>query len=83
MIWIFIIILSITLLLNYAMVTRGKQCDQTIQEIKQQQEFDDLLDIYTDVPDIFKQYYIENNYGTLDQVTSGLFEDPNLRLTNA
>ena len=65
------------------MVTRGKQCDQTIQEIKQQQEFDDLLDIYTDVPDIFKQYYIENNYGTLDQVTSGLFEDPNLRLTNA
>lgn len=83
MIWIFIIILLITLLLNYAIVTKEKQCNQTIQEIQEQQKLDEILNIYTDIPDVFKQYYIENNYGTLDQLTSGLFEDPNLRLTNA
>lgn len=83
MLYIFIVIILITLLFNYAIVRKQSEYEQQIKQIQEQQELDEMLNIYTDIPDIFKQYYIENNYGSLDTVTKGLFEDPNIRLVNA
>lgn len=78
-----IIIIIITLLLNYVMVKQEDKYNKTIQEIKEEQEINEIINTYVDVPDVFKQYYIENNYGSLSQVTEGLFDDPNLLLVNA
>lgn len=75
-----IIIVLITLLLNYAMVKQENECNNKVKEIKESQEIDELLNIYVDIPDIFKQYYIENNYGSLSKVTEGMFDDPNLAI---
>ena len=77
-----ILLILITLLLNYAMVQQEQKYNNTIQNIKEEQEINELINTYVDVPDIFKQYYIENNYGSLSKVTEGLFNDPNLLLVN-
>lgn len=75
-----IIILLIILVFNYVMVQKDKQCKEEINNIKEDEYINEILDIYVNVPDKFKQYYINNNYESLDQVTEGIFNDPNILL---
>lgn len=69
--------------MNYVMVKQDKKCNEKIKEIKETENINEIFNTYVSVPDTFKQYYIENNYGNLDQVTAGLFDDPNLLLVNS
>lgn len=62
--------------MNYAMVTQHYSCEQDKITAKETKELDEVLDVYFSEPDVFKQYYIENNYGSLSDVTSSLFADP-------
>lgn len=62
------------------MVQKDKQCKEEINNIKEDEYINEILDIYVNVPDKFKQYYINNNYESLDQVTEGIFNDPNILL---
>ncbi len=75
-----IIILLIILVFNYVMVQKDKQCKEEINNIKEDEYINEILDIYVNVPDKFKQYYINNNYESLDKVTEGIFNDPNILL---
>lgn len=75
-----IIILLIILIFNYVMVQKDNQCKQKIDNIKEDEYINEILDIYVNVPDKFKQYYINNNYESLDKVTEGIFNDPNILL---
>ncbi len=75
-----IIILLIILVFNYVMVQKDNQCKEEINNIKEDEYINEILDIYVNVPDKFKQYYINNNYESLDQVTEGIFNDPNILL---
>ena len=61
-----IIILLIILVFNYVMVQKDKQCKEEINNIKEDEYINEILDIYVNVPDKFKQYYINNNYESLD-----------------
>lgn len=69
--------------MNYMMVQQHNNCAEQIKEIKETESINEIFNTYVSVPDVFKQYYIENNYGNLDQVTAGLFDDPNLLLVNS
>ena len=62
------------------MVQKEKQCKEEINNIKEDEYINEILDIYVNVPDKFKQYYINNNYESLDKVTEGIFNDPNILL---
>lgn len=62
--------------MNYALVTQHYSCEQDKTTAKETKELDEVLDVYFSEPDVFKQYYIENNYGSLSDVTSSLFADP-------
>lgn len=62
------------------MVQKDKQCKEEINNIKEDKYINEILDIYVNVPDKFKQYYINNNYESLDKVTEGIFNDPNILL---
>lgn len=62
------------------MVQKDNQCKQKIDNIKEDEYINEILDIYVNVPDNFKQYYINNNYESLDKVTEGIFNDPNILL---
>ncbi len=62
------------------MVQKDKQCKEEINNIKEDEYINEILDIYVNVPDKFKQYYINNNYESLDKVTEGIFNDPNILL---
>lgn len=62
------------------MVQKDNQCKEEINNIKEDEYINEILDIYVNVPDKFKQYYINNNYESLDQVTEGIFNDPNILL---
>lgn len=75
-----IIILLIILVFNYVMVQKDKQSKEEINNIKEDEYINEILDIYVNVPDKFKQYYINNNYESLDKVTEGIFNDPNILL---
>ncbi len=75
-----IIILLIILVFNYVMVQKDNQCKEEINNIKEDEYINEILDIYVNVPDKFKQYYINNNYESLDKVTEGIFNDPNILL---
>lgn len=75
-----IILLLIILVFNYVMVQKDKQCKEEINNIKEDEYINEILDIYVNVPDKFKQYYINNNYESLDKVTEGIFNDPNILL---
>ena len=75
-----IIILLIILVFNYVMVQKDKQCKEEINNIKEDEYINEILDIYVNDPDKFKQYYINNNYESLDKVTEGIFNDPNILL---
>ena len=66
--------------MNYAMVTQQLACQQDIADVKNAKELDEVLDIYFSEPGVFKQYYLENNYGSLSDVTSALFDDPIIRV---
>ena len=73
-------LLVIILVFNYVMVQKDKQCKEEINNIKEDEYINEILDIYVNVPDKFKQYYINNNYESLDKVTEGIFNDPNILL---
>lgn len=75
-----IILLLIILVFNYVMVQKDKQSKEEINNIKEDEYINEILDIYVNVPDKFKQYYINNNYESLDKVTEGIFNDPNILL---
>ena len=77
---ILILILLIILVFNYVMVQKDKQSKEEINNIKEDEYINEILDIYVNVPDKFKQYYINNNYESLDKVTEGIFNDPNILL---
>lgn len=62
------------------MVQKDKQCKEEINNIKEDEYINEILDIYVNVPDKFKQYYINNNYESLEKVTEGIFNDPNILL---
>ena len=62
------------------MVQKDKQCKEEINNIKEDEYINEILDIYVNVPDKSKQYYINNNYESLDKVTEGIFNDPNILL---
>ncbi len=62
------------------MVQKDNQCKEEINNIKEDEYINEILDIYVNVPDKFKQYYINNNYESLDKVTEGIFNDPNILL---
>ena len=62
------------------MVQKDKQCKEEINNIKEDEYINEILDIYVNVPDKFKQYYINNNYESLYKVTEGIFNDPNILL---
>lgn len=62
------------------MVQKDKQSKEEINNIKEDEYINEILDIYVNVPDKFKQYYINNNYESLDKVTEGIFNDPNILL---
>jgi len=66
--------------MNYAMVTQQLSCQQDINDLKESKELDEILDVYFSEPDVFKQYYLENNYGDLSEVTSAMFDDPTIRV---
>lgn len=73
-----LIIIIIVLFFNYMLVTKTNECKLYIDNMKEQEKIDELIDVYVNVPDQFKQYYINNNYDSLDQVTAGIFNDPNI-----
>ena len=75
-----IILLLIILVFNYVMVQKDKQSKEEINNLKEDEYINEILDIYVNVPDKFKQYYINNNYESLDKVTDGIFNDPNILL---
>ena len=75
-----IILLLIILVFYYVIVQKDKQSKEEINNIKEDEYINEILDIYVNVPDKFKQYYINNNYESLDKVTEGIFNDPNILL---
>lgn len=80
MLFYLLIIITAVLIMNYAMVTQQSVCQQNIDDLKESKELDEILDVYFSEPDVFKQYYLENNYGDLSEITSGLFDDPTIRV---
>jgi hypothetical protein len=64
------------------MVVKDNECKQEINNMKEDEYINEILDVYVNVPDKFKQYYINNNYESLDKVTEGIFNDPNILLRN-
>ena len=79
---VFLIVLLIILIFNYVMVVKDNECKQEINNMKEDEYINEILDVYVNVPDKFKQYYINNNYESLDKVTEGIFNDPNILLKN-
>lgn len=79
---VFLIVLLIILIFNYVMVVKDNECKQEINNMKEDEYINEILDVYVNVPDKFKQYYINNNYESLDKVTEGIFNDPNILLRN-
>lgn len=77
---VFLIVLLIILIFNYVMVVKDNECKQEINNMKEDEYINEILDVYVNVPDKFKQYYINNNYESLDKVTEGIFNDPNILL---
>lgn len=75
-----LVLLLIILIFNYVMVEKDKKCKEEINEIKEDEYINEILDVYVNVPDKFKQYYLHNNYELLDKVTEGIFNDPNILL---
>ena len=78
-IYLFIVVLAV-FIMNYAMVAQQSSCKQRIDDLKEAKELDETLNVYFSEPDVFKQYYLENNYGSLSEVTSAMFDDPTMRI---
>lgn len=78
-IYLFIVVLAV-FIMNYAMVTQQSSCKQHIDDLREAKELDETLNVYFSEPDVFKQYYLENNYGSLSEVTSAMFDDPTMRI---